>query len=194
MIRHSSVDPVKPPHFSGQRKVINVDTATFVEQSVWAVKQIKSITTNPLKLTHHKINDNEFIGCVPILALWRIFDMATKKKPASKSTWQQIEFINYKMDKDTKAKFKRWLETPVEARMALVHETLQSDHKFSISWDVNNECFIASLTGKAESLNPNKCISLRAHEWDIALFAVTFVHVVVFSGEIWDVEEAADIL
>lgn len=171
-----------------------MDAQEFSNVSTSIVHEIKKFGSNPLKLIFVKQPDNQIIGKVPILALWRIFDMATKKKPAPKTPWQQIEFINYKMDKDTRAKFKRWLETPVEARMALIHETLQSDHKFSLSWDDSNECFIASLTGKAESLNPNKCISLRAHEWDTALFAVTFVHVVIFSGEIWDSDEGVDIL
>lgn len=171
-----------------------MDSQSFVELSLWAIQQIKSTCTNPLKLTYRKTSDNQFIGSVPILALWSIFDMATKKKSTSKTPWQQVEFINYKMDKETKNKFKKWLEITAPERMLLIHETLQSDYKFSLSWDVNNECFIASLTGKSESLNPNKCISLRAHEWDTALFAVAFVHSFVFASEIWDAEESTDIL
>lgn len=120
--------------------------------------------------------------------------MAQKKPGKKRTPFGNVAFINYKFDKETKARFDTWYNSKGDTVLQAIFETLQGEHKISVSWDADNECFIGSMTGKEDSLNPNKCITIRSAEWMRAMAAVAFIHTVVFDGEIWDASEETDIV
>jgi len=61
-------------------------------------------------------------------------------------------------------------------------------------WDDEKECYTAAMTGKEESLNYGKCLTIKSDDWAKALAACAFVHTIVFSAEIWDVDDSTDMV
>lgn len=120
--------------------------------------------------------------------------MANKKPNSKRTPFGNVEFINYKFDKETKQQFETWYSSKGETVLKAIFETLQGDYKMSISYDEANECFIASMTGKETSLNKDKCIVIRSAEWMRALSACAFVNIVLFDGEIWDASGETDMV
>ena len=120
--------------------------------------------------------------------------MATPKKKRSASFSNQIEFINYKFNQETKAAFEAWYSAKGNTFLQAVYDTLGNSYKLSLSWDSSNDCFIAAMTGREDSLNPHSCITLRSTDWVKALAALAYVHTVVFDGEIWEVQGDTDMV
>lgn len=126
--------------------------------------------------------------------LERLFFMASKKRKALSKNFSNMEFVNYKFDAETKASFETWYETKSRPFVDAIFETLQAECKLSLSWDDEKECVIAAMTGKEDSLNPGKCLTLRSADWIKAIAACAYVHTIVFSGEIWEVDTSTDML
>lgn len=120
--------------------------------------------------------------------------MATKNPGKKRTPFGNVEFINFKFDKETKAKFDEWYNSKGNTVLQAIFETLQADNKLSVSYDVDNECFIGAMTGKDDSLNKHKCITIRSAEWMRAMAAVAFIHTVLFDGEIWTVSGETDLV
>ena len=150
--------------------------------------------TNPLKLATRPSFPQDFITYYPYAALRTLFDMANKKQSRKPAFVSNITFINYRMDKPTKDQFNAWFSTKGNTVVDAIFETLQADHKLSISWDPDNEVFIAAMTGKETSLNAGKCLTMRSGEWFKAMAALAYIHTVVYAGEIWDVEQETDMV
>lgn len=127
-------------------------------------------------------------------ALRTLFEMASKKKKPTQYNGRNVEFVNYKFDKPTKEAFDAWFAAKGNSAINAVFETLQSEHKLSLSYDTESEVFIAAMTGKEDSLNPGKCLTLRSTEWFKAMAACAYVHTVIFSGEVWEIEAGTDVL
>lgn len=138
--------------------------------------------------------DGTFNSYYPYARIQEVFDMANKKPSRKNSFQRDIEFINFKFDAATKARFDDWYNTKGNTVLQAIFETLQAENKMSISWDDSSDCFIASMTGKPESLNKGKCITIRSAEWMRALSAVAFIHIVLFDGEIWEVSGETDLV
>lgn len=120
--------------------------------------------------------------------------MATKKRRGLQSTLGELTFINYKFDAETKTAFEKWFAAKEPLFTNAIFDTLRGEYKLSLSWDEDKECVIAAMTGKDESLNPKKCLTIRSADWVKAIAACAYVHTVVFSGEIWDVDTSTDMV
>lgn len=130
----------------------------------------------------------------PYARIQEVFDMAAKKGSKNRTPFGNVEFINFKFDRETKEKFEQWYASKGNTVIQGIFETIQAEYKLSVSYDSQNECFIASMTGKEDSLNPNKCIVIRSSEWMRALAGVAFVNIVLFDGEIWEASGETDML
>jgi len=120
--------------------------------------------------------------------------MASPKRKKTSKFQNNITFVQYKMDKETQKKFNAWYTESGDALLSAVYETLQNENKLSLSWSEDHECFIASMTGKEDSLNSGRCLVMRSKEWYKALAACAYVHIVIFDGEIWDVSDETDLV
>lgn len=149
---------------------------------------------NPLKIVYRERDNGTICGFIPWHAMEVFFDMANPRKSKNRTPFGNITFVSYKMDKETQKKFNAWFEASGNTLIDAVVETLQGDYRIGLSWDTDHDCFTASLTGRDESLNPSKCITMRSKDWHKALGAVVYVHTVVFDGEIWDASEESDLV
>jgi len=131
---------------------------------------------------------------VPYWQLQKVLDMPAVKKGRKNKFANDMEFINYKLDAETRRAFDDWYNSKGNTVVQAIFETLQADNKLSLSYDPDNECYIAAMTGRPESLNPGKCMTLRSADWMKALAAVSYVHTVVFDGEIWEVSGESDLV
>lgn len=120
--------------------------------------------------------------------------MAQGKKAKKSRFSSNIEFVNYRMDSETKVVFDAWYTDKKNPFVQAVFETLQNEYKLSLSWDDERECFTAAMTGKEESLNPGKCLTIKSADWAKALAACVYVHTIVFAGEIWEVDTSTDMV
>jgi len=148
----------------------------------------------PQKLVRNPLNPHSLNLIHPWSLMQEILDMATKKPGKKRTPFGNVEFVNYKLDAETKARFDTWFNSKGSTVVDAIFETLQGEHKLSVSWDDANECFIASMTGKEDSLNKNKCITIRSAEWFRAQACCAFIHTVIFEGEIWDVSAETDMV
>lgn len=120
--------------------------------------------------------------------------MARTKKPPRATTLPTITFMNYNMDKREKGLFNDWLAEAGNKAILAVKETVEDEYKFSLSYDPDKECYIASLTGREDSLNPGRCLVVRSADWERAFFALAYIHIVTFSGEVWDLDVADNLV
>jgi len=120
--------------------------------------------------------------------------MATKRPAKNRTPFGNIEFVNFKLDKEQRAQFDNWFSSKGNTVIQAIFEMLQAEHKLSVRYDQTNNCFIGSMTGKEDSLNKNRCLTLRSADWFRALAACAYVHTIIFNGEIWDVEEVSDMV
>lgn len=144
--------------------------------------------TNPLKLYPTGTTEYRLKLQYPMQLVERLFDMASKKQAQRYGDLPAITFMNYNMDKREKEDFNKWLNTSGNDVINAVRETLEASYKFSLSYDPEKEVFLASLTGKPDSLNPGRCLTVRSADWQRAYFALAFIHMKVFDGEIWNLD------
>lgn len=60
------------------------------------------------------------------------------------------EFINLRIDSETKADFDKWARQHAEDYSVTLFDLLAAGWKHSLSYDADNQCFIASMTCNAE--------------------------------------------
>lgn len=130
----------------------------------------------------------------PYNNLERLFEMARPKKSKFRSDRNAFRFINFKFSSKERDNFDSWLTKLGNMATKPVYEMLQDDCKLSISYDAENVCFIAALTGKEDSVNEGQSLVVRAKDWDRALMAITYVHTVIFKFERWESAEEDELV
>lgn len=86
-----------------------------------------------------------------------------------------VEFVTINLSADDGKKFNGWKETLGDVWADEFATYVSNGFKVGLTWDNNNACFIASLTGKEEgSKNYNCCLTARSQEWVEALQLVHF--------------------
>jgi len=105
-------------------------------------------------------------------------------KPAS--NWGTIEFVNITLTSEQAKSFKTWFKAQAEMVVDLLGQIMVNHYRVSCNWDDNNQCFIATLTGKQDSgVNESKALSARSDDWYEALALVSYKHLVIFEGKAW---------
>lgn len=108
------------------------------------------------------------------------------KQQKQAQNWNKIEFVNRNLDADEGEKFKVWAKGVDNESGTLISEIMVDDYKLSVTYDDNNECFIATITGKDEQRhNPNKALSARSDNWYEAVMMALYKHLVLFGGGKW---------
>lgn len=90
------------------------------------------------------------------------------------------EFINLRIDSETKAEFDKWARQHAEDYFVDFHQLIVAGWKHSLSWDDANQCFIASMTCNSEgSRYYRKVFTGRADAPDEAILLVLYKVLVI---------------
>lgn len=131
--------------------------------------------------------DHTSFGLLAHYESW-VHKMANKKSSAQ-SNWSTIEFINQSLSEPQRKDFKSWYATEGERVPDLIGQAMVDDYRLSCSWDDNNQCFIATLTGKQDQrFNASKALSARSDDWLEAMALALYKHLVIFKGGQWSGE------
>lgn len=118
----------------------------------------------------------------------RFHEMANKKQ-SSRNRFGNTEFVNVTLTADQRKEFKAWYPAILDNLHDELGQLMVDDYKVSCSWDDNNQCFIATFTGKQDqTYNSEKALSSRSDNWFEALGVNLFKHVVLFGSKTWDGE------
>ena len=108
------------------------------------------------------------------------------KKGGNQSNWNKIEFINVTLTEPQKKEFKTWAKENSPSLADDLGQVMVDDYRVSLVWDDNNQCFIATFTGKVEqTTNADKALSSRSDDWYEAMALTLYKHKVLFSGKAW---------
>lgn len=129
----------------------------------------------------------------PMTELERFLDMAGKKPGKNRYNSSAMEFVNFRFSAKEKDDFNAWLAKGDKVTLVAVRTTVQDDNKIGVSWDATNGVYVATLMGKEGSVNEGKCLLIRSAEWERALFACAYVHEVVYSSGVWEVDKDGDL-
>lgn len=115
--------------------------------------------------------------------------MATKKKSKSNAFTDKYEFVRCELRAEDKKSAKIWIEENTAELGALLHDTVASDYKFSLSFSSEHDTFTACFTGKEDNpLNSFKTLTARHKDWTIAALTLLFKHSVLFKGGVWETD------
>jgi hypothetical protein len=111
------------------------------------------------------------------------------KKSSAQSNWNKIEFINVTLTEPQKKEFKVWAKEQSPTIADELGQVMVDEYRLSLVWDDNNQCFIATFTGKQDqSTNADKALSSRSDDWYEALALTLYKHKVLFNGKTWNGE------
>jgi len=117
-----------------------------------------------------------------------ICDMAKQSRGKAPRVFD-IEFVNVTLNESQRKDFKAWYATSFESLADEIGQVMVDDYRVSCNWDDNNQCFIATFTGKTDNrANPSRALSSRADNWFEALGINLFKHTVLFKSGEWDGE------
>ena len=109
--------------------------------------------------------------------------MPTKPNNRSNFDWT---FVNLALSAADEKSFLDWHKREGDSIIARMQEMSADGYKFSLSYDFDNECFIATYSGTRNTAHNDKCsISARSAEFLEAVSLVLFKHHVMCDGEDW---------
>lgn len=107
-----------------------------------------------------------------------------KVAEAAEKSWGG--FVNVPLNEDEKVHFRQWV---VENETEIAEEisaTQLAGFKFSSTWDADNDCFVATLTGCGiRKVQPTWvcAMSARGDSWFGSLALVIYKHIVICEGD-----------
>lgn len=114
---------------------------------------------------------------------------SSKGTPQTNTSRKQGEddwggFIAVSLSDEDKAAFAVWAEAERDAIWTMFDDLLGSGFKWGVSFDAENDCYIASLTGCGVVGTPLRwCLTARGGAWDAAVQLVLFKHYVLAQGD-----------
>lgn len=122
-----------------------------------------------------------------------LISMARKKNGSQQQNrLDSYTFVRCELTAADKEAAKTWIDKNAKIMPSKVADLLASHHKVSLSYSPDNDCFIASATGKEDSNNPFKTLTSRHKDWSMALFSLLYKHEQMFEAGVWESEDAAD--
>jgi len=110
-----------------------------------------------------------------------------------KKQFAGTEFINVRLSASDQKKVLAWRESIGYELVEFVHGVITDGYKISISADVDRDCVIASITGKAgRGANAGCTMTSRGPDIDTALLITAYKHYALFDGKTWESEEGGD--
>lgn len=121
--------------------------------------------------------------------------IAMARNSKGKSNGKSLEsysFVRCELTSEDKKAAKIWIDENMGDMAAIVHDTVASDYKMSISFSSEHDTFTASLTGKEGAVNEYKTLTARHKDWHVAVMTVLYKHGVMFKSRVWESEDTAD--
>lgn len=111
--------------------------------------------------------------------LERYFEMANKARKPQEQSAYTTKFCTIALDTEEKAILKEWLQSNSKDLDTYFHTMVTDGWKTSITWDDNNDCFIASATQRFDDdKNHNVCVTSRSDNMYEAIL-ITFYKIYV---------------
>ncbi len=89
-------------------------------------------------------------------------------------------FVNVKIDAETKLAYQNWADMDPQRFWALREDAVSEGLKYGLTWDGENGCFIASLTGHGVVGSKSRyCMVARSDRWEDATALLCFKHAVM---------------
>lgn len=102
------------------------------------------------------------------------------------SSFNDWTFANIRLSTADEKSFAKWFTENETSIMTMLGEVVADTYKFSLSYDFDNECFIAGLSGTRYSeLNKKTTLTARSNEWLEAIALVLYKHVVMCTMGEW---------
>lgn len=134
---------------------------------------------------HDRIYQKWYSGTIALNAYeveWEI-NPAMAKTSRNFGDWQ---FVNINLSVQDQKSFGEWFADHETEILPMLSEVNADGYKFSISYDFDNECFIAALSGTKNTTENGGCtITARSSEWIESIGLVLFKHVVMCHTGSW---------
>jgi hypothetical protein len=112
--------------------------------------------------------------------------MKSKEKPLPKAG---VKFINYELDRETKAAFKAWAHEKLDDFWNMAEKLCDSHYVLSVKYDEFNECLASFLTPMgAEHEHAGFILTGRGSSVVGAVMGVLYRHFVEFEGH-WPIDK-----
>lgn len=142
----------------------------------------------PLALNHLNYPSNWYLAQIETDILLMGVDMAAKSRktvPNFNGAFQTV-FVDVRLAQQDKVQFEQFMQQGDDELGLLLAEFVSNGNKFSLTWDNDNSCFIASATCRDEgSVNLNHCISSRSQDWFEAVMLTVFKATVMLVDKAW---------
>lgn len=114
-----------------------------------------------------------------------------KGKSSGRTQFGDFKFASITLTDADKAKFTEWYEKSERDVFVLLAELLVEDWKASVTWDGDNDCFIASLTCRAaNNVNENVVVTSRSDDSIEAVMLSIYKIRVLYSNKALPTERA----
>lgn len=92
-------------------------------------------------------------------------------------------FINIRISDETKAIYAAWLGGDGTSFWSMLEDAMAEGLKYTVVWDVENDCYISSLTGNGcLGFNLRFSLSARSDRFEDATALLIFKHAVMCEG------------
>lgn len=149
---------------------------------------LRTLRNSPVVLNHLKEPSAWYLNTIDRffnnLGVWV---MPRKGQNAQNQlSWQQMEFVNFKLRQDESVEFNTWTAKLGEHGLDEIAGMMAEGYKLSIKWDSENVCFIASWTSSADmAVNTNMCMTSRSNDWYEAALMGVYKHKFIFGKTGW---------
>lgn len=93
-------------------------------------------------------------------------------------------YINIRIDAETKAKYAAWIVSDGSGFWSLLEDTLSEGMKYGLSYDAENNCYIATFTGCGVSNSADRfCLTARSDRFEDATGLLVYKHSVICGGD-----------
>lgn len=142
----------------------------------------------PISLNHLKYPTNFYFRTIETMCqeIGTIMAKHTNRRSPSQKNSFDVTFVDVRLSAQDKEQFTSYMLQEADELNLNLADFIADDHKFSVTWDDENKCFIASATCRDEgSINHNCCISSRSQEWYEAMQLTVFKATVLLGGKAW---------
>lgn len=102
-------------------------------------------------------------------------------------------FVPLQLDEDEKQAFYQWWEEDPTLVRQNLDDSLAAGLKFTLTYDGGNQCYIASLSGRPDTLGQRAftcCLSARGGTFEEAIAVLIYKHSVRLGGDWWEMVNA----
>jgi len=121
-----------------------------------------------------------------LLTLENMMPKKSVRRSLEKKTNVPFIFVDLRLSQSERGEFEIWASEHESELATLIEETVQNGYKLSVSYDLNNDCMIASCTCVDDvDGNYNACVTSR-HEEALQALLMTFYKVyILLAGKSW---------